>query len=253
MKRTSLIAAVLLAFMVVVPLAGATGLGVRASYWYPTPSGEVRVKDYISAGSGLDFEDDLNLDAEGVPEVSAFLSVGRHHLCATYTRLNFSSSGVLPERKLYAGVLIPAGTEIESDLDWPMLDLEYGYDIVKFDAILAGLSLTGLGRIKFMDATTSLSMFGQTAESTFRPTVPMIGAAAHLDVLLNIVSADIKVAGMAYNSNTVLDASAEVLVTPFPLVGLSLGYRYLILDLEYDDTVTDATFDGFYGLFRIAF
>ncbi|MBI5843568.1 MAG: hypothetical protein HZB23_02730 [Deltaproteobacteria bacterium] len=253
MKRTSVIAAVLLACLVAVPVANAAGLGVKASFWYPMPSGELRVDDTVAIGSGLDFEDDLNLGQEGVPEVTAFLAAGRHHLGATYTRLNFSSSGVLKTDKIYAGYLIPKGTPVETELDWPMLDLEYGYDIIKFDAILAGLSLTGIGRIKFMDASTSLTMYGQTVESGFKPAVPMIGGAAHLDILLGMVAADVKVAGMAYSSNTVLDASAEVVVTPLPFVGVSLGYRYLILDLEYDETYTDATFDGFYGLFRIAF
>lgn len=253
MKRTSIIATVLLACLVAVPFAQAAGFGARASFWYPKPSGELRVDDEVANGSSLDFEDDLGLDQEGALEASLFLASGRHHLGATYTRLNFSSTGALQTNKIYAGYLIPAGTRVETELDWPMLDLEYGYDIVKFDAILAGLSITGLGRVKFMDATTSLTMYGQTVDSNFKPAIPMIGAAAHLDILLGMVAADVKVAGISYSSNTVLDASAEVVVTPLPFIGISAGYRYLILDLDYDDTVTDATFDGFYGLFRIAF
>lgn len=253
MKRTAIIAAVLIAFFAAAPVVEATGLGLKASYWYPKPTGDVRVKDTNSAGSSLSLEDDMNLDAEGVPEVTAFLSAGRHHLAATYTRLNFSSSSVLPAPKEFAGVIVPKGTALESEIDWPMLDLEYGYDIVKFDTILAGLSLTGLGRIKFMDATTTLTINGTSADSTFKPAIPLLGLAAHLDVLLNMVSADVKVVGMTYNTNNILDASAEVSVTPLPFVGISLGYRYLILNIEYDDTVTDTTFDGFYGLCRLAF
>ncbi len=253
MKRIVLVAAVLAACFFAVSTAQAASLGVKAMLWYPKVTGDIRVKSTLASGTDMDFADDLGLDSELVPAGEAFLSAGRHRLSATFTRLNFTGTATLKHNAVFAGKTIPKGTEMETELDWPMLDLEYSYDIVKFDTILAGLSLSGVGRIKFMDATTSLTIKGKEISSSFKPTVPMLGLAAHLDILAGILAADVKATGMTYSNNTLVDATAEVLVTPLPFVGISAGYRYLITKVDYDDTITDPTFDGFYAMLRIAF
>jgi len=82
----------------------------------------------------------------------------------------------------------------------------------------------------------------------------MVGAAAKIGILADILEARIKGAGMTYSGSYFYDAMADLAVTPLPFMDIHGGYR--IMSLKIDDVnhiFADATFSGFYAGIGIGF
>lgn len=235
------------------PAAQATDFGAKGYYWYPKLSGSLQVGSPGNSGTSLDLQDDLDYNQEGAPGGMLFLKAGKHNLSASYFQLNFESDVTLGREVVFAGSTFAKGTKAKSELTWGMADLQYGYDIVDIQPFLAGMTVTLFGRIKFLDAKSKLEGGGQVAQSTTQPAIPMPGVSAKVNILSDLVSADVSLAGIGYSSNTILDGYAELSVSPLPFIGIHAGWRYMKLKVDFDETVTDMDFSGPYGYLSFTF
>ena len=88
-----------------------------------------------------------------------------------------------------------------------MIDLEYQYKLLNIKNILAGLSVGIIAKVKYFDGEARLrSSLGYDTQKDFHVPVPMVGVAAKIGLIANILEARAKIAGMGYSDNYIYEA-----------------------------------------------
>ncbi|MGB5217801.1 MAG: hypothetical protein WBN66_05840 [Smithella sp.] len=236
------------------PSVYALGFGAQARLWVPTFEGDLRVDDGSITGTEVDLKDDLGMDDEYFPGVEAFFSIGDHEITVSFSQFDLSGSKHISDEIIFNGDTYPAGTNVDSELNTSMIDLEYQYKFLNLENFLAGFSLGLIGKIKYLDGEASIRSSESEDQQDFQIPMPMIGLGVNVGILADILEARAKVAGMGYDSSFVYDAMAEVSVTPFPFMDITGGYRVMSLKIDdIDDIYTKLDFYGPYVGLSISF
>lgn len=259
MKRRALSVAVsivsVLLLCVFTTQTHAIEIGVRGYYWFPDLRAQLKVDKEGLPGTEIDVKDELNIGDESFPSVEVYGGIGKHHFSLMYTQFHYSGDRKIGRDINFAGKTFSAGTFVESDLETKMLDLEYQYDLLNMENVLAGFSLGVIGKIKYFDGEAMLksSKYGEVKE-TFAAPVPMVGIGAHIGILANILEARAKITGIGYSGSIFYDALADISVTPFPLLDIHAGYRIMKLKIDnVSDFYGDLEFAGPYVAVTIGF
>lgn len=225
--------------------AGALEIGARGYYWFPTLKATMKAG---SSGTEVNLKDDLGISDSNTYSVEAFAGLGNHHLALAYMPLDYSADKNITRTVNFNNKTYVAGSSVKSDLRMKMLDLEYRYDLLNFENILAGFSINLLGKVKYLDGEAKMySAAAGEQKQSFGIPVPMIGAGLHAGLIANILEARAQAAGIGYSGNYFVDALADVALTPFPFVRLSAGYRYMKIKIDnVSDTYGDLDFYGPY-------
>jgi hypothetical protein len=204
-------------------------------------------------GTEFDVKDDLGLGSKAYPSLEVFGGWGKHHLGLLYTQANYSGSTVLASPITFNGTTFASGTSIDSSLKIRMLDFTYKYDFLDMSNILAGFSLSAVGKLKYLDGDASLSGGGQQAANTLRLPIPMVGIAAHIGLLANILEARAEVSGFTYSGYSFYEAFTDLSLTPFPLIDIHAGYKIIALKLDRDDAYFNGQIAGPYVALTVSF
>jgi hypothetical protein len=236
--------------------ANAFELGARAYYWFSDFNADFKVDGATLKGTQISTRDDLDLGREESPSVEIYGGLGKHHISLMYTPVDYSGRAPINRNINFNGTSFAAGTVIDTDLKLKMLDLEYQYDLLNMENILAGFSLGVIGKIKYLDVDARLNAKAialETSESLKAP-IPMIGVGAHIGILANILEARAKLTGAGYSSsNMIYEAMADLSLTPFPFVDIHGGYKVIKLKVDRSDVFIDANFSGPYVGLAIGF
>jgi len=230
--------------------------GARGCWWLPEFSGDFRVDKNGIVGTSIDVQSALGIGDESYPFVEAFAGVGAHHISLTYMEADYSGEKTLGGNIQFMGQTYTAGTFVQSDLQFTMLDVDYQYDIVDLENILAGLSVGIIGKVKYIDGQFSLkdTALGLNEEDSFKAPIPMLGLGLHVGILLDILEARVRGAGISYSGNTFYEGLAEVSFTPFPFLDIQGGYRVMKLSVDdISDVYADIEFRGPYVGLTISF
>jgi hypothetical protein len=234
---------------------GAFEIGARALYWFPTFKTDMKADSAGQTGTTLNLKDNLGVGTESFPTFEAFGGLGRHHLSLAYTPIKYSGSTTLTTPVVFNGQTFTAGANVNTDLKLRMLDMEYQYTLLDMENILAGFSLSAIGQIKYIDGEAKMNApaANTAADFTVRLPIPMVGIGAHIGLLAGILEARAKVSGVAYSSNYLYEALADLSVTPFPFLDIHAGYKVIRLKIDRNDTFLDSQFTGPYIGLTVSF
>jgi len=252
---------VIVGFFLIINLvteACAFEIGARGYYWFPELSGDLRVDKNGIKGTSADLNNDLGIGNESFPSVEVFAGIGKHHVSLMYTQFHYSGSKVIDKPITFAGLTFDTSALVDSDLKTKMLDLEYQYDVINLENILAGFSVGIIGKLKYLDGEASMrsstpgSQYNRT--ETFTAPVPMIGLGMHIGLLKNILEFRVKGAGIGYADNVFYEALADISLTPFPFLDIHGGYRIMRLKVDdVSDVYSDLKFYGPYAALTVSF
>jgi outer membrane protein len=232
-----------------VPSVFALGFGVRADYWIPTFSGNLRVDNNGIAGTEINVNNDLGISSDNIPGVEAYFGIGNHEITLAYSRLNLSGAKNIENKIVFNGDTYQGNAYVESELTMNMIDFEYQYKLLNFKNILAGLSIGIIGKVKYLDGyaridSPTLGPAYDTKKDIHVP-IPMVGAGAKIGLLANILEARAKFVGMGYSNSFFYDGLADISFTPFPFLNIHGGYRAMSVKI---DNVSDVSAKmDFYG------
>ena len=234
--------------------ASAFEIGARGYYWFPTLSNNMKVDASGKPGTEFNVRDDLGMGNKGYPSIEVFAGLGKHHLSLMYTQADYSGSANLVNPITFNGATFATGATVNSDLKIRMLDASYKYDLIDTSNILAGFSISAVGKIKYIDAVASLSspLVGQTSNNLKLP-IPMVGAAAHIGLLANILEARAEITGIGYSGNYLYEALADLSLTPFPFLDIHAGYKIIALRIDHSDTYFNGQIAGPYAALTVSF
>jgi len=221
-------------FIIVFSLsAHAIELGVRGYYWFPDFTGDLRVDKDGVQGTKIDMGNDLGMGDESYPSVEVFAGIGKHHVNVMYTKADYSSEKTLTKGITFMNTAYASGTFVQTDLDFQMIDLEYRYDLIDMENILAGFSIGPIGKIKYIEGEARLKSSAANKSETFKTFIPMIGVGIHVGLIADILEARAQITGMAYSESSLYEYLADISFTPFPFLDIHGGYK--VIDLEVDD------------------
>jgi hypothetical protein len=234
---------------------GAFEIGARALYWFPTFKADMKADNAGQTGTALNLEDNLGVGNKSFPTFEAFGGLGKHRLSLAYTPISYSGSAKLTTPVTFNGKTFTAGTNVDTDLKLRMLDLEYQYKFFDMENLLAGFSLSAIGQIKYIDGEAKMSApaANTQADFTIRAPIPMVGLGAHVGLLAGLLEARAKVTGIAYSSNYLYEALADVSLTPFPFLDIHAGYKVIRIKIDRNDVFLDSQFTGPYVGLTVSF
>ncbi len=215
--------------------ADALEIGARGYYWFPTLTSNIRVDGSTVQGTEFNLKDNLGLGTKPYPSVEVYGGLGKNHLSLMYTQADYSGSTTLSSPLTFNGTAFAAGTAVNSAFKIKMLDLAYKRDLIDMSNILAGFSLSAIGKIKYIEGNVSISQGNTEASNVFRLPIPMIGAGAHVGILANIMEARAELTGIAYSNNYLYEALADLSLTPFPFIDVHGGYKTISIHVDRSD------------------
>jgi hypothetical protein len=251
LKRIFLIVALVAAL----PLgANALEVGVRGRYWFPKLSAEITLDTTGAEGTKVDFMDDLGVENESFPALEVFAGIGSHHLSLSAFRVSYEGEKKLSQDIVFGGETFTADTLVSSELDFTMADLAYQYDLLDLENVLAGFSFGPVLQVKYLSGEASVKESTGTlkADKSFKAFIPTVGLGAHIGLLADWAEARARVTGLGFGGNRLVDGYAEVVVTPFPLLDIGVGYRYIKMVVDRDDLDLDVGQAGPYAMLALS-
>lgn len=220
-------------------------VGARGGYWFPKLTGSAQTN--ATGDTRFDFKDTLGVKDENIPFGEAFLRLGSTTLRVGYAQIAFDGNKTLSDNVTFNGTTYSATDNVISMLDMKMLDGEVQYDFLRPDVGLAGFNLGLILKVKYVDGKIELRSVSRGATlKDFKAPIPMVGAAAGVGFLKDMVRVDARAAGIAYSGNHLYDADAYASFAPLPFVRIQGGYRYIDLKIDKDDTLASFKLSGPY-------
>jgi outer membrane protein len=227
-------------------------VGARGAYWFPKLTGSAQTN--ALGDTRFDFKDTLGVKDENIPFGEAFLRLGSTTLRVGYTQLMFDGDKQLTQTVVFNGKTYSATDNVISSLDMKMLDGEVQFDFLRPDVGVAGFNLGLLLKVKYVDGKVELRSVSQGATvKEFKAPIPMVGAAAGVGFLKDMVRVDARAAGIAYSGNHLYDADAYASFAPLPFVRIQGGYRYIDLKIDKDGTLASFKLSGPYVGAQVSF
>jgi len=219
-------------------------VGARGAYWFPKLTGSAQTN--ATGDTRFDFKDTLGVKDENLPFGEAFLRLGGTTLRVGYAQIAFDGNKQLTETVVFNGTTYSVSDNVISRLDMKMLDGEVQYDFLRPDVGIAGFNIGLLLKVKYVDGKVELRNSTTTEMKDFKAPIPMLGAAAGVGFLKDMVRVDARAAGIAYSGNHLYDADAYASFVPLPFVRIQGGYRYIDLKIDKDDTLASFKLKGPY-------
>jgi outer membrane protein len=227
-------------------------VGVRGAYWFPKLTGSAQTN--ATGDTRFDFKDTLGVNDENIPFGEAFLRLGSTTLRVGYTQLTFDGDKELTQTVVFNGTTFTATDNVISRLDMKMLDGEVQFDFLRPNVGVASFNIGLLLKVKYVDGEVELRSVSQGAVlKDFKAPIPMVGAAAGVGFLKDMVRVDARAAGIIYSGNHLYDADAYASFAPLPFIRIQGGYRYIDLEIDKDGTLGSFKLKGPYVGAQVSF
>jgi outer membrane protein len=254
MKRILILTAVL-PLMAAVPAHALPGfeVGARGMYWFPELSGTVKTTDPVIGGTEINLKDDVGIGDENFPSGEVFLRLSRVTFRVGYTPVKFDGNRQLSREIRFGDQIFSANENVVSQLDLKMIDGEVQFDLLRPDLAAVSFNLGLIAKVKYVDGTVELRNSTITETRDFKAPIPMVGAAAGVGFLKNMVRVDARVTGIAYSDNHLVEGDAFASFVPFPFFRVQGGYRVIDFKIDEDDILAKLKLKGPYIGAQVSF
>ncbi|KPK88537.1 MAG: hypothetical protein AMJ94_14790 [Deltaproteobacteria bacterium SM23_61] len=225
---------------------------LEGRYWKPKLDSTVKIVEN-DIGTDVKLVDDLGFDekkdfGEARGQVKFF---GKHKFNFSYLPLKWDADTTLTRTIEFNGQTYTAGTRVQSKLEMKMFKGGYEYDLIASKHGFLGLTLDVLLTDFCMEMKAPSMALDEKYDATVP--IPMIGLSGRV-IPIKWVSLTGKISGLPMGGyGYILDAEASLDINPVKYVGISVGYRFLKMDLEYDDNKADFKLDGPFAALKVRF
>ncbi|MBI4773681.1 MAG: hypothetical protein HY788_05790 [Deltaproteobacteria bacterium] len=227
-------------------------IGARGNFWIADITGNLQGNNGAS-GTVLDFSDDLDMGFHGVPFGEAFAGLGRHRFTLGVTYYDQEGSKDAGKDVVFGKTTFPAGTELSTNFQWAMLEMEYAFTLLDLENVLAGFSVDAFLAGRYQTGQISIEGGGQRATRAISWFRPMGGVGLHLGFLADILEFRMKAGGILLSEEHMIDALGELSLTPFPFMDIAVGYRYLSIKVDSNGLEQDYDLMGPYAGLTLSF
>jgi outer membrane protein len=254
MRRILILSAVL-SLMAAVPAHALPGVevGARGMYWFPDLSGTVQTFDPVIGGTEFNIKDDVGIGDEEFPSGEVFLRLSRVTFRVGYTPVEFDGNRQLSREIRFGDQIFAVNENVVSRLDLTMIDGEVQLDLLRPVVAAVAFNLGLIVKVKYVDGDVELRSSTTTETRDFKAPIPMVGAAAGVGFLKNMVRVDARVSGIGYSGNHLFEGDAYASFAPLPFFRIQGGYRLIDLKIDEDDILADLELKGPYVGAQVSF
>lgn len=152
-----------------------------AGFW--SPGADMQITDGPN-GSAIDAKNDLGLADRKAGEFQLVVKPApKHKFRVQFIPLSYSQTGAPRSTVTFHGQTYPAGTPVNSTIDWKAWRFGYEYDFASSYRGFAGLIVD----VKYTDVTATLTASnGQTGSASARAPIPALGGIARVYLASNL-------------------------------------------------------------------
>jgi len=227
-------------------------IGARGNFWIADITGNLQGNNG-TPGTVLDVSDDLDMGYHGVPFGEAFAGIGRHHFTLGVTYYDQKGTKDAGRDMVFDEKTFQAGTELDTNFRWVMLEMEYALTLLDLENVLAGFSVDAFVAGRYQTGEISIEGGGQRGTRSISWFRPLGGVRLHLGFLADILEFRMKGGGILLSEEHIVDALGEFSLTPFPFMDLAVGYRYLSIKVDSNDLEQDYDLMGPYAGITLSF
>jgi hypothetical protein len=227
---------------------------IKGGYLKLRPKGDFAVSGGGLKGTNVDMDDDLGLDDSENYLVEGAMKFGSFRIFAAYMPVKFSGDGELTQNINFNGETFIAGSQVDSDVDMKLYQAGLAWYLVDVDDLPVRLQLGPELTAIYIDADLKMQEASYDLQESASAGVPVatLGLRGRL-ALADYLGVVGRVGYLNFKNNSFLDADVQVELSPLPMIGLFVGYRYLDVDVDESDVKINATFDGPYAGAMIRF
>lgn len=209
--------------------------GVYAGFglWQQSASGDLR-----SGAVTVDVEEDLGVDDDD--NALAYLALEHPvpvlpNLRLQYARNSLTGSDDLTRSIEINGVTFGATESVATDLDLTQADLVLYYEVLD-NVVSLDLGLVA----RLVDGSLEVASATQAAQAEFEGALPLLYAAARVDLPFSGLWVAAQAQGLAYDGNSLTEYALQVGYESALGLGGELGWRSFNLELEAFDDLDQA-------------
>ena len=254
MKRILVFAAVL-SLAAAVPAHALPGLevGARGVYWFPDLTGTVQTFDPVIGGTEFNVKDDLGIGEESFLSGEAFVRFSRVTFRVGYTPVKFDGNRQLTREIRFGNQIFSVNENVVSRLELKMIDGELQFDLLRQDVAAVAFNLGVLVKVKYVDGEVDLRSTTRAETRDFKAPIPMVGVAAGVGFLKDMLRVDARLSGIGYSGNRLIEGDAYASFAPLPFIRIQGGYRLIDLKIDEDDIIADLELKGPYVGAQLSF
>ena len=212
-------------------LAAAQIAELEGRYWFTDFKAAAKLEGSGLEGTRVDFEKDLGLDADEMPELRFSFGLGGSRIRAAYGYANLEGDQRIEQTIRFEGREFSAGQQVRSEID-----LHYGrIGWIWTPTLIPGIFRIGpIVELKGFLADISLETSGTREEATLPIVLPTIGGAT--DVTIGPIQVFAEVSGLpAGDYGYLVDGEAGVRWIPIRFLTVFAGYRLFDVRVGDDD------------------
>ncbi len=209
-------------------VAAAQFIELEGRVWVPEISARAKIEGGSSAGTTIDFDRDLGIDTEPLPELRLSIFTGPNsRLRLAYTHARWEGNSAIGQAVQFNGTTYPAGARIVSDLDLHYARLGWIWQpwlipgvlrlgpILEAKAFVAEMTLKAPALVPRLQETEKVSVV-----------IPTVGLAVDFR-LFPVVDLFAEASGLTVgHPGHVVDAEAGARLSLFRFLAITGGYRF---------------------------
>jgi hypothetical protein len=211
-----------------------------AGFW--SPSADMQITSG-AAGSAVDLKNDLGLEDKKVAEFQLIIKPAlKHKIRVQFIPISYTQTGTPKTALTFGGTTYPAGTAVNSTLEWKAWRFGYEYDVVSTYRGFAGMIVD----LKYTDVSATLTAGSRTGAASARAPIPALGGIARVYLAQNL-SLTGELTGFKFpggwiksTSGSYADMDLYAMLNFADQFGIRAGYRKF--DVEYTLTNDTGTF-----------
>ncbi|MEK7467525.1 MAG: hypothetical protein AAB074_08950 [Planctomycetota bacterium] len=234
-------------------------IDVEGRYWFATLSGEIKADTSIFTGSHIDLVDELDFEEPVDPLIEGVLRarMKKIQIRAAYFQVSWDETTRLEKTIRFKDLVFSASTIVEANatvrfgaLDAMFLIVDTGNS--KEIGLEIGIGIGG--RYLSFEGAIENALTGVDESISRTGIVPVVSVFASV-AFLNCFRIDVEASGMKIPGffpkieGTFLDASIEARVYLVSFLYIAGGYRFILLDVEWDasaDVEFETRLQGFF-------
>jgi len=156
---------------------------LAAGFWNPTADMQITNTAQGQAGSTVDLKNDLGLQDKKFAEFQLVIKPAlKHKIRVQFIPISYTQTGTPKADLIFAGQTFPAGTAINSTLDWKAWRFGYEYDFVSNYRGFVGAIVD----LKYTDVNATLTSGSRTGTASAEAPIPALGGIARVYLASNL-------------------------------------------------------------------
>lgn len=220
---------------------------LRGFYWDASLGATMRADRGGVQGSDIDVVDDLGVDRRkglfsGEITMEFFL---RHKIRIALVSISYDSFKILDKEMVFEGETYSVNTRVNSKVDLLTTRIGYEYDFLRGDRGFLGLQLAA----NFVQSKASLTTDDTLANSlSMSVAIPMVIAVGKTH-FGDYVSATAELGWIGYENSNLFDAVIYLDYNPLRSLGLTAGWKSIMIDAEQSGDKVDIKWSGIFAGF----